>query len=66
MRKSDSLRGVRDVLEGLVHQADLVHRAHHHNLESPAAPTCQTDGGHGRRCCFTHLRVCPWCMHFYT
>lgn len=39
MRKSDSLQGAMDVLVVLVHQADLVHRVHHHNLQSLAVPT---------------------------
>lgn len=56
MRKSDSLQDVRDVLEGLVHQADLVHRVHHHNPQSPAVPTHQTDRRDGSRG-FMHFRV---------
>lgn len=54
----DSLLDGRDDLEALVHQADLVHRAHHHNLQTPAVPTHQTEMGEMEQM----LIHCPLCF----
>lgn len=35
---SDSLLGVLDVLQVLVHRADLVHQVPHHSPQGPAVP----------------------------